>query len=287
MNTCILIADLQKELKAFVKENKSIGFVPTMGALHAGHLSLIRRSKQENDITVCSIFVNPIQFTSQNDLTGYPRMIEQDSKLLMKEDVNFLFVPEVDEMYPPGEEPRLDLDFGRLDKVMEGKYRPGHFNGVAIVVKKLFDIVKPTRAYFGKKDFQQLTIIRYMTESFRLPVEIIACKTIREPDGLAMSSRNLRLTIREREMAADIYDVLMFTKANAGLIPVKKLQVMAFKKFSENPHFRLDYFEIIDKRTLLPVSTWEEPEHIIACTAVYLGDIRLIDNMELFSNFVA
>ncbi len=283
MNTYILISDLQKELKVSKDANQSIGFVPTMGALHDGHLSLIRRSKKENEITVCSIFVNPIQFNSEGDLTGYPRMIEQDSKLLIEEGVDILFAPEVDEMYPPGEEPQLDLDFGRLDKVMEGKYRPNHFKGVAIVVKKLFDIINPTRAYFGNKDFQQLTIIQHMVDKLKLPVEIVPCETIREPDGLAMSSRNLRLTIGEREMASLIYDVLMFTKANAGSIPVKKLQIISQKRLAANPEFRVDYFEIADKQTLLPVASWEAPENIIACTAVYLGDIRMIDNMELFS----
>lgn len=283
MKTFIQIADIRAALQSLRDSGKSIGFVPTMGALHEGHLSLIRRSKQENDITVCSIFVNPIQFTNQGDLSGYPRMMEQDSKMLINEGVDFLFAPEVDEMYPPGEEPRIDVDFGRLDKVMEGKYRPGHFNGVAIVVKKLFDIVNPAHAYFGKKDFQQLTIIRHIVDQLNIPVEIVACETVREPDGLAMSSRNLRLTIGEREMASQIYDVLMFTKANAETMPVKKLQILATKRLASNPEFRVDYFEIVDARTLLPVNSWEARQHMIACTAVYLGDIRLIDNMELFS----
>ena len=283
MNTYIFISDLQKQLQLSANVNRSIGFVPTMGALHAGHLSLLRRSKQENDITVCSIFVNPIQFTSQSDLTGYPRMMEQDSKLLTEEGVDILFAPAVDEMYPPGEELQPDLDFGRLDKVMEGKSRPGHLKGVAIVMKKLLDIVKPNRAYFGKKDFQQLTIIQHMVETLKLPVEIVPCEIVRESDGLAMSSRNLRLTIGERQLASKIYDVLMFTKANAGSIPVKKLQLMAQKRLAENPEFQIDYFEIVDNRTLLPVTLWEEPKHIIVCTAVSLGGIRLIDNMELFS----
>lgn len=283
MKRFIHIQDLQNFLSRPEISSTSVGFVPTMGALHEGHLSLIRRSKKENDITVCSIFVNPIQFNNQDDLTGYPRMIEQDSKLLVREGVDLLFAPEADEMYPSGEKPYLDLDFGKLDRVMEGKYRPGHFNGVAIVVKKLFDIVKPTRAYFGKKDFQQLTIINHMVQLLRLPVEIVACETVREPDGLAMSSRNLRLTISEREVASQIYDVLMYTKANAGSMPVKKLQLLAHKRLESNPLFRIDYFEIVDKQTLLPVSSWDHPENIIACTATYLGDIRLIDNLELFS----
>jgi pantoate--beta-alanine ligase len=282
MKVYLFISDIQNDLQRSIDANRSIGFVPTMGAIHEGHLSLIRRSKAENDITVCSIFVNPIQFNNQNDLAGYPRMIEQDSKLLMVEGVDILFAPDVSEMYPAGDEPRLDLDFGRLDKVMEGKYRPGHFLGVAIVVKKLFDIVKPTRAYFGNKDFQQLTIIRYMVASLNLPVEIVPCKTVREEDGLAMSSRNLKLTIGERQVASEIYGVLMFTKANAGSIPVRKLQSMAYKRLAENHAFRIEYFDIVDTRTLLPVTTWEDPNHIIACIAAYLGDIRLIDNMELF-----
>ena len=283
MKTLLHISDLQKELRASLDGNKSIGFVPTMGAIHSGHISLIKRSKQENDITVCSIFVNPIQFNSEVDLTGYPRMIEQDSKALIREEVDFLFAPDVVEMYPPGEETQLDIDFGRLDKVMEGKHRPGHFKGVAIVVNKLFDIVKPSRAYFGSKDFQQLTIIQHMTRSLKLPVKIVPCKTIRESDGLAMSSRNLKLTIGERQVASEIYGVLMFTKANADSIPVRKLQVIAQKRLAENRAFQVDYFEIVDKRTLLPINTWDEPEQIIACTAVNIGGIRLIDNMELFS----
>lgn len=283
MKTYILIPDIQNDLGPLLAKKQSVGFVPTMGALHDGHLSLIRRSKEENDITVCSIFVNPTQFNNQDDLTGYPRMIEQDSKVLIEEGVDILFAPETDEMYPQGEEATLELDFGRLDKVMEGKYRPGHFQGVALVVKKLFDIVKPTRSYFGKKDFQQLTIIRHMVDELGFPVEVVPCETVREPDGLAMSSRNLRLSIGEREMASLIYDVLMFTKANAGTIPVRKLQGLALKRLAVNPAIRVDYLEIVDKLTLLPVNSWDTPENIIACTAVYLGDIRLIDNMELFS----
>lgn len=283
MKTCILIKDARQVLKNFTDGKRSIGFVPTMGALHEGHMSLIRESKKANDITVCSIFVNPMQFNNPDDLSGYPRMLGQDSNMLMKEGVDILFAPGVDEIYPPGEKQVFEMDFGRLDKVLEGKYRPGHFTGVAIVVKKLFDIIRPSRAYFGKKDFQQLTIIRKMVETFRMPVEIIPCETVREADGLAMSSRNLRLTIAERQLATRIYDVLMFTRANAGSIPVRKLQQLAQKRLADIPEFRIDYFEIIDKQTLLPVHAWDRLEDIIACTAVYLGDVRLIDNMELFS----
>ncbi len=277
------ITGLNEALSPPRKQKKSIGFVPTMGALHNGHLELIRRSKKENDLTVCSLFVNPIQFTNPNDLNRYPRMPEQDARLLLAEGVDLLFAPTDEEMYPPGEEPQLSLDFGKLDRVMEGRYRPGHFKGVAIVVKQLFEIVEPTRAYFGKKDFQQLAVIRYMVQVLGIPVDVVPCETVREPDGLAMSSRNLRLTIGERQAASRIYDVLMFTKANAGKFPVKKLQAMAMKRLLEVPAFRPEYFEIVDAVTLLPVHSWKETEQAIACTAVYVGDVRLIDNMELFS----
>ncbi|MFH1160349.1 MAG: pantoate--beta-alanine ligase [bacterium] len=277
------ITGVKEYLSSSRKQKKSIGFVPTMGALHNGHLEVIRRSKKENDLTVCSIFVNPIQFTNANDLKQYPRMPEQDAKLLLSEGVDLLFAPTADEIYPPGEEPLLTLDFGKLDRVMEGRYRPGHFNGVAIVAKKLFEIVEPTRAYFGKKDFQQLAIIRHMVQTLGIPVEIVPCDTVREPDGLAMSSRNLRLTIGERKVASRIYDVLMFTKANAGTVPVKRLQVLAMKRLHEVPVFRPEYFEIVDAVTLLPIHSWKDTEQAVACTAVHVGDVRLIDNMELFS----
>ena len=283
MKSFIRISDFNEYLEPFRQQNKTIGFVPTMGALHQGHISLINQSVQENDITVCSIFVNPKQFNNQSDLVNYPRRMEQDSQILEREKVDVLFAPEVDEMYPPGEKETFSLDFNRLDRIMEGKYRPGHFAGVALVVYKLFEIVKPDRAYFGKKDLQQLRIIQYMVEHLKIPVEIIPCETVREPDGLAMSSRNLRLSIGEREKAARIYDVLMYTKANIKKLPVKKLQLLARKRLAEEPAFRIDYFEIVDNQTLLPINKWEETESATACVAAYLNDIRLIDNMELFS----
>jgi pantoate--beta-alanine ligase len=283
MKSFIRISELNEYLKPFRKQNKKIGFVPTMGALHKGHISLLRQSIKENAITVCSIFVNPKQFNNPSDLVNYPRRMEQDSQILEQEGVEILFAPEVDEMYPPGEKETFSLDLKRLDRIMEGKYRPGHFAGVALVVYKLFDIVKPDKAYFGKKDLQQLRIIQHMVKSLEIPVEIIPCETIREEDGLAMSSRNLRLSIGEREKATRIYDVLMYTKANVKKMPVKKLQILARKRLAEEPAFRLDYFEIVDDQSLLPLSKWEETSAATACVAVYLNDIRLIDNMELFS----
>jgi pantoate--beta-alanine ligase len=194
-----------------------------------------------------------------------------------------VFAPEKAEMYPDGEIYLLDIEFGMLDKVMEGKFRPGHFNGVAIVVKKLFDIVKPTRAYFGKKDFQQLAVIKYLVEKLELPVEIISCETIREPDGLAMSSRNTRLTNAERNIAPKIYQILCDVKEKAGTIPVSELKEWGIKKIQENPALRVEYFEIGDKQSLLPAENWKYKNQLVAFIAVFLGEVRLIDNIELFS----
>jgi pantoate--beta-alanine ligase len=194
-----------------------------------------------------------------------------------------VFAPEAAEMYPGGEPVGMGLEFGLLDKVMEGKFRPGHFKGVAIVVQKLFDIVQPTRAYFGKKDFQQLAIIKFMVEALALPVTIIPCETIRENDGLAMSSRNIRLTIAERSIAPKIYSTLVKVKEKAGKMPVRELKAWAIKKLEENPGFRVEYFDIGDKESLMPIENWNHKDRAVAFTAVFLGDVRLIDNVELFS----
>jgi len=262
---------------------KTIGFVPTMGALHEGHLTLLKRSKAENDITVCSIFVNPIQFNNREDLLKYPRTLESDARMLEEIECDVLFAPNASEMYPDNEQVTLDIEFGKLDKVMEGKFRPGHFKGVAIVVKRLFDIVMPTCAYFGKKDFQQLAVIQFMVRALKLPVRIIPCSTVREPDGLAMSSRNMRLTIAERNLAPKIYQILSKVKNKVGKIPVSELIEWAIKKIQEDPELRVEYFEIGDKDTLLPLENWDYKERAVAFTAVFLGDVRLIDNIELFS----
>jgi pantoate--beta-alanine ligase len=277
------IADTTEFLQSQKANGHTIGFVPTMGALHEGHLTLIKRSKLENDFTVCSIFVNPIQFNNKEDLAKYPRNLALDSKLLEEAGCDVLFAPETSEMYPEGESVEAGLDFGLLDKVMEGRFRPGHFNGVAIVVKKLFDIVQPTRAYFGKKDFQQLAIIRFMVDTLKLPLEVIPCETVREADGLAMSSRNCRLTIAERNLAPKIYEVLASVREKAGKLPLDELKEWAKKTIQENPGFRVEYFEIGDKESLLPVESWEYKDRAVALVAVFLGDVRLIDNIELFS----
>jgi pantoate--beta-alanine ligase len=261
---------------------KSIGFVPTMGALHKGHLALVNRSKLENDLTLCSIFVNPIQFNNKEDLAKYPRSLASDAKMLDEAGCDILFIPETSEMYPENELVNLDLEFGMLDKVMEGKFRPGHFKGVAIVVKKLFEITLPTRAYFGKKDFQQLAIIRYMLQKLSIPIEIIPCPTVREPDGLAMSSRNMRLTIAERNLAPIIYQILFEVKQKVGKLPVRELKEWAIKRIQKDPALRVEYFEIADKDSLMPLENWNHKEHAVAFTAVFLGGVRLIDNIELF-----
>jgi pantoate--beta-alanine ligase len=261
---------------------KSVGFVPTMGALHEGHMSLIERSVNENDVTVCSIFVNPIQFNNKADLEKYPRTPDQDLKLLEKTGCDAVFTPGTEEIYPMGETGNIDFDFGYLDRILEGKFRPGHFKGVATVVKKLFEIIEPHKAYFGKKDYQQLLIISRMVNQFNLPVEIVPCPTVREPDGLAMSSRNMRMTIRERQIAPRIFEILSEVKEKAGAIPVNKLKEWAVNEINKDPLFLVEYIEIADKYTLQPLQNWKSKENAMVLAAVNLNDLRLIDNIEFF-----
>jgi pantoate--beta-alanine ligase len=282
MITFTTTAELKNFLEKAKTEARSVGFVPTMGALHEGHLSLIERSVRENDMTICSIFVNPIQFNNPSDLEKYPRMPEKDLPMLENAGCDVVFMPPVDEMYPGGEVSPVMVDFGMLDKVMEGKFRPGHFDGVAIVVKRLFDMVNPDRAYFGKKDYQQLAVIRHMVNELNLPVEIIPCETVREPDGLAMSSRNLRLTGEQRERANEIYKVLLWVRETITTYPVDEIEEEAIKKINAIPGFETEYFEIADSRTLLHAEGPPEGKRWVACTAVFAGQVRLIDNLELF-----
>jgi len=273
---------IRKYLRAERRSGKSIGFVPTMGALHEGHLSLIKRSLGENDHTVCSIFVNPVQFNNKKDLENYPKTPDQDLRLLEKTGCDAVFTPEIEEIYPKGETVDIDLDFGYLDKILEGKFRPGHFKGVAIVVKKLFEIIEPQKAYFGKKDYQQLLIINHMVKKLNMPVEIVPCPIIREPDGLAMSSRNMRLSIRERQSAPLIWDVLSKVKEKSGTMSVTKLKEWAVNRIGKEPLFRVEYIEIADKYTLRPLDNWKTKENAMVLAAVVLNDVRLIDNMEFF-----
>lgn len=282
MQVFTTISETRQWLSQATAAGSSCGFVPTMGALHQGHIELVVRSCRENDITGCSIFVNPIQFNNPEDLTKYPRTLEEDLRLLSEAGCDLVFVPSVKEMYP---EPVTEkYDFGDLEKVMEGAYRPGHFNGVAVVVKKLLDIFKPDRAYFGEKDFQQLRIIQSLVRIKNIPVEIVPCATVREADGLAMSSRNRRLSAAERKIAPEIYKTLEFAKKSAGTIPVHELKQICSQMLQEKG-FVIDYFEISEVETLQPVKEWDVSGGIIACVAAFLGPVRLIDNMILFRKF--
>jgi pantoate--beta-alanine ligase len=256
---------------------KKVGFVPTMGALHNGHLSLVRTSRQQNDLTVASIFVNPTQFNDKEDLKRYPRMPEKDGKMLESAGCDLVFMPEENEIYP--EPDQRVFDFGGLDEVMEGAQRPGHFNGVAQVVTRLFDIVKPDRAYFGIKDYQQLAIIRYFVRKLNYPVEIVACPIIREPDGLAMSSRNMLLSVDERKTAIILSRSLFEAKAmKKDHSPAEIIQFVD-ARVSETPGIKLEYFEIVNGTTLLPAGDWGGKDEIVGCIAARVGKIRLIDNI--------
>lgn len=272
------ISELKSILQGYRDKGNRIGFVPTMGALHKGHISLVERSVDENDITVVSIFVNPTQFNDTNDLKNYPRMPERDISMLNETGVDIVFMPSESEMYP--EPDSRVFDFGTLDKVMEGKFRPGHFNGVAQVVSKLFDIVNPHRAYFGEKDYQQLAIIRAMVGMLGYNIEIVGCPIAREPDGLAMSSRNLLLTPEHRQSAPDIYKTLADARNKTDEFSVKEMIIWVEKQINSNPNLRVEYFELVDADTLLPVSSWEHPNRIVGCIAVWAGKVRLIDNLE-------
>jgi len=275
------IKDTSDHLQEIRNGNISIGFIPTMGALHQGHLSLIKEAKKENGYVTCSIFVNPIQFNNKNDLQVYPRDINGDIKLLESGGCDFLFHPSETEMYP---EPVNEVfDFGNLDKVMEGMFRPGHFNGVAVVVKKLFEILKPDRAYFGLKDYQQLVIIHKVVNDFKLPVEIVPCSTVREEDGLAMSSRNQLLSKNDRLQAAMIYEALKMVKIQSGYSTINEIKKFIEQLFRKTKNTKLEYFEIVDMYTLKPLTTWAQSSNVIACIAVYVGNVRLIDNIILFS----
>lgn len=272
-------------LRAFLRqirsEGKTCGFVPTMGALHAGHVSLLKTSKKENFVTICSIYVNPTQFNNPADLLNYPRTQEQDYELLEKVGCDVLFSPSNDTMYP--DKPLIKFDFGHLDAVMEGFYRPGHFSGVALVVAKLLNIVQPDRAYFGQKDWQQLTIIARLVEELMINSEIRAVPTTREPNGLALSSRNMRLKPEEREIATIFYSVLTYAKnaLTAGKRDFSEVAQRAREMFSGDDRHRLEYIELVDSKNLKAIRSVEEAERPIICIAGYVGGVRLIDNMFL------
>jgi pantoate--beta-alanine ligase len=279
MITFSKISDTNRFVLQQRAENKTIGFVPTMGALHRGHLELMRQAKQENDLLIVSIFVNPIQFTNKTDLEKYPRDINKDKELLDSIGCDVLFAPSAEEMYP--EKVTKVCNFGSLESVMEGVSRPGHFNGVAVVVSKLFDITKPHKAYFGEKDFQQLAVIKKLVEIESIPVEIISCPTVREYDGLAMSSRNERLTKAEREAAPYIYQILKLAKKNSSTVCPRQLKQMVVNMFKSRDEFDLEYFELTDDKELQPIISWDSASGIIAFVVVNLGNVRLIDNIRI------
>ena len=273
------IEDLQNKLNPFRSSEKSIGFVPTMGALHAGHISLVSKALSENEKVVVSIFVNPTQFNDPEDLKRYPRTLDADLKLLEKTGCNIVFTPDVKEVYP--EPDTRKFNFGELETVMEGKHRPGHFNGVAQVVSKLFVMVKPDKAYFGLKDFQQLAVIKNMVKLLEIPVEIVPCPIVREENGLAMSSRNELLSAEERKNAAVISESLFAAKELGSQKSLEELAEWIELNINKNPFLTVEYVAIVDEEKLQPVKSWNEKNTKVACVAAYCGKIRLIDNIVL------
>lgn len=271
-------------LRAFLvdrrKENKTIGFVATMGALHKGHLELIRASQNDNAVTICSIFINPSQFNNPDDLQKYPRTLDQDIDLLEKAGCHALFCPETGTMY---DRPNtIKFDFGNLDKVMEGEFRPGHFSGVALVVSKLFHIVEPDVAYFGQKDWQQVAIIKQLTLELKFNLKLKTVPTLREPDGLAMSSRNARLSPEQRKKAVILHQVLKDAaerlRSNES---VEQVKATVQKTLTHDAEIKLEYFEVADSENLMPLKTVSQSASPVLCIAAFVGEVRLIDNMFL------
>jgi len=273
-----------EELRSFVTEERKqghrIAFVPTMGALHEGHLSLVRRALKENDCCIVSVFVNPTQFNNPRDLETYPRTLDADSRLLASIGTTALFAPEVETIYP--EPDTRVFHVGAVAEVMEGKYRPGHFNGVMQVVSRLFDLVQPDCAYFGEKDFQQIAVLRAMAREIKSPVEIIACPIIREEDGLARSSRNTLLSEEGRAQAPNIYRILSESRTWSKELSPKAVIERATQLLDAIPTLRVEYFEIVDADTLQPITRWEDSPKPHGCITVYCGEVRLIDNIAYY-----
>jgi pantoate--beta-alanine ligase len=284
MNTYTTVAALTAAIEQAKKEHKTIGLVPTMGALHEGHLSLVNRARKENDIVVVSVFVNPIQFNNQEDLAKYPRTVDADLEKLTAAGADIAFVPSVEEMYP--EKVETIYHFGPLEEVMEGPRRPGHFSGVAVVVRRLFDLTQPDRAYFGEKDFQQIAIIRNLLEQIKYPIELVPCPIVRADDGLALSSRNMRLSPEARAIAPNIYATLQQAVEMSEYEDVESVQLWVMDTLSsfhevngldEKLSFDPEYFEIVNDITLQPIDNWDDAEGIVGCIAVWLDGVRLID----------
>ena len=280
--TQMKIIDTIKDLRLLLDESravgKSVGLVPTMGALHAGHASLVERAVKENDVVVVSVFVNPTQFNDKNDLKNYPRTLDADCALLERIGATVAFAPSVEEMYP--EEDTRQFSFAPLDTVMEGACRPGHFNGVAQIVSKLFYAVEPDRAYFGEKDFQQLAIIREMVRQLDMRLEIVGCPIVREEDGLAMSSRNTLLSEDERERALTISSTLFASVDFAKVNTLAATKAFVEDMINDTPGLELEYYQIVDGNTLLEIGEWKDSDYVVGCIALFCGNVRLIDNIK-------
>jgi pantoate--beta-alanine ligase len=270
------IPDIQHHLRSL---KGSVGLVPTMGALHAGHLSLIEASKKENDITLCSIFVNPLQFNNAADLANYPKTLPSDIQKLEGAGCDILFAPLREELYPSKQDEELDFNIGVLDTLFEGSKRPGHFKGVAVVVNLLSEILKPQRAYFGLKDYQQCMLIKKLVHERRLALELRFEPTLREADGLAMSSRNVNLKPEERAVAHKIYDALVYAKTHYRTENITNIESTCKSMLEETPLYRVEYFNIVNAESLMPLQSKDEPA--IALCAAFLGGVRLIDNMRM------
>jgi pantoate--beta-alanine ligase len=277
MKTITYISELQENLNAARKNKKRIGLIPTMGALHDGHLSLIGAAMHDNDYLVVTIFVNPSQFNNKKDLEKYPRTLDSDLEMLRPYPVDLVFAPDEAEMYP--NDAKRVFDLSPLDSVMEGKHRPGHFAGVAEIVSKLFEITKADSAYFGQKDFQQLSIIRKLERIMELDMQIIGCPIIREKNGLAMSSRNQLMSEKEKRVAPLIYKTLLEAKKLSSSSSPLEISKFVEKQIANEESMRLEYFEIVDDQELMTVVNWDPEVNNVACIAVHLGEVRLIDNI--------
>lgn len=273
------VKELKDAVNALKAEGKSVGLVPTMGALHDGHISLVEQARRDNDAVVVSVFVNPTQFNNPDDLRTYPRTEDADCRRLEAAGVDFAFIPSVEEMYPEPDTRVFEL--GDVAAVMEGAMRPGHFNGVAQVVSRLFAMVNPDRAYFGEKDFQQIAVIRRMVELEKFAIEIVSCPIKRESDGLAMSSRNVRLSARQREVAPNIYRILKESvEAKASGLSLEETKRKVIEEINAYPEMEVEYYEIVNADDMQPVKDWNDCRQAVGCITVYLGDVRLIDNIK-------
>ncbi len=274
MQVCHKIDELLSCVDTFKREGKTIGLLPTMGALHEGHLSLAKRAKEENDVLICSVFVNPIQFNNKEDLEKYPRDLEADVALLDGIACDVVFAPSAEEVY--AEEPTETYSFGALEQVLEGPQRPGHFNGVATIVHKLFKWARPDRAYFGEKDYQQIAIVKDLVRQFAIPVQIVECPIYRDADGLATSSRNRRLSAKARKIAPKIHEILLKSASLAKDMSYSQIKSYVEAEFAMRKDFELEYFEIVDAKTLQPIRRPNE-NGAVGCVAVWLDGVRLID----------